>query len=97
MEMLPGMYESRKFCQRGSNSDNVVFLVDERKEDPNTTKIMPSWMPFIECWFGSFVIVHGILTSIIDKDSYSFVIFHGVGVKTYHLDRRMCCIYLNAL
>ena len=31
------MRESRKFCQRGSNSDNIVFLIDEGREDPNTT------------------------------------------------------------
>ena len=37
---MPG---SRKFGQRGSNFDNVLFfLVDERKEDPNTTKSGPS-------------------------------------------------------
>ena len=29
---------SRKFCQRGSNSDNVCFLVDEGRGIPNTTK-----------------------------------------------------------
>ena len=28
------MRRSRKFCQRGSN---FFFLVDERREDPNTT------------------------------------------------------------
>ena len=31
----------RKFCQRGSNSDNV-FLVDERRMDPNTNNSGPS-------------------------------------------------------
>ena len=39
------MRGSRKFFQRGSNSDNVfffVFLVAEGKEDPNTTKSGPS-------------------------------------------------------
>ena len=30
------MRGSRKFCQRGSNFDNV-FLVDEGREDPNAT------------------------------------------------------------
>ena len=25
---------SGKFCQRGSNFDNVLFLVDEGREDP---------------------------------------------------------------
>ena len=34
------MLGSRKFCQKGSNFDNV-FLVEER-EDPNTTIIGPS-------------------------------------------------------
>ena len=32
------MRGSRKLWQRGSNSDNVFFLVDEELEDPNTTK-----------------------------------------------------------
>ena len=38
------MRGSRKFFQRGSNSDNVFFrfLVAEGKEDPNTTKSGPS-------------------------------------------------------
>ena len=37
------MREFRKFCQRGSNYDNVFFfvfffgLVDKGREDPNTT------------------------------------------------------------
>ena len=31
---------SRKYCQRGSNSDFGIFLADERREDQNTTK---SW------------------------------------------------------
>ena len=34
------MRGSRKFCQRGSNFDNV--LVDEGKEDPSTTINGPS-------------------------------------------------------
>ena len=38
------MRGSREFCQRGSNFDNVYyFLVDEGREDPNTTKSGPSW------------------------------------------------------
>ena len=28
---------SRKFCQRGSDFDNVFFSVDEGRDDPNTT------------------------------------------------------------
>ena len=40
------MRGSRKFCQRGSNFDNVfcfvVFLVDEEREDPSTTISGPS-------------------------------------------------------
>ena len=34
------MHGSRKFCQRGSNSDNniVFFLVDKGGEHPNTLK-----------------------------------------------------------
>ena len=31
-----------EFCQRESNFDNV-FLVDEERDDPNTTKSWPSW------------------------------------------------------
>ena len=42
------MRRSRKFCQRGSNFDNVFFfycfffLVDEVREDPNITISRPS-------------------------------------------------------
>ena len=43
MQHMPG---SRKFCQRGSNFDNVFFLfvfqVDDGEEDPNTTINRPS-------------------------------------------------------
>ena len=42
--MVNNMCGSRKFCQRGgggSNFDNV-FLVDEGREDPNTTISGPS-------------------------------------------------------
>ena len=40
------MCRSRKFSQRGSNSD-IVFLVDEgRREDPNTTTISGPSMAF---------------------------------------------------
>ena len=36
------MFGSRKFCQRGSNSDNVFFfLVDQGREDQNITKSGP--------------------------------------------------------
>ena len=34
------MRGSRKFCQRGSNFE-AFFLVDEGREDPNTTKSGP--------------------------------------------------------
>ena len=42
------MRGSRKFCQRGSNFENVFFLfcfsflVDKGREDPNTTISVPS-------------------------------------------------------
>ena len=35
------MRGSRKYCQRGSNSNNF-FLVDEGREDPNSAKSGPS-------------------------------------------------------
>ena len=31
----------KSFCQRGSKFDNVLFLVDEGIEDPNTTINVP--------------------------------------------------------
>ena len=43
--------KAKKFCQRGSNSDNfvlffrcflLVFLVDEGRKDPNNAKSGPS-------------------------------------------------------
>ena len=36
------MRGSRKFRQRGTKFDNVLFLVDEGMEVPNTTKGGPS-------------------------------------------------------
>ena len=32
------MHGSRQFCQSGYNSTWTVFLADDRKEDPNSTK-----------------------------------------------------------
>ena len=74
------MRGSRKFCQRGSNFDNVFFflsLVDERKRDPNTTisgaakhhlnGVSLACHVGIEYWFGSFVIFQGIRTTIAKK------------------------------
>ena len=31
------LHGSREFCQRGSDFDNVFFLVDEERDDSNTT------------------------------------------------------------
>ena len=36
------MRGSRKFCQRGSNFDNVFLKVDEGREDPSPTLSGPS-------------------------------------------------------
>ena len=36
------MRGSRKFCQRGSNFDNVFFQFDEGRKDTNTTISGPS-------------------------------------------------------
>ena len=36
------MRGSRKFCQRGSNIDNLFFLFDEGRNDKNTTISGPS-------------------------------------------------------
>ena len=38
---IPVMRGSRNFCQRGSDFDNIL-LVDERRDDQNTTKSGPS-------------------------------------------------------
>ena len=88
------MWGSRKYCQRGSNSD--IFLVDAGREDQNTTKSGPSsscQRSAIEMAFhwhaddgptlnadlvGSFVILCGIRTRIAKKP-YIFVIFSGGG------------------
>ena len=69
-----------------------AFLVDEGRENPNTTKaghhrpisetpfngvsLAGLWWPNIECWLGSFVIFHRIRTSF-SKKPYIFVNFHG--------------------
>ena len=44
----------------------------------NAISIAGRWWPNIKCWFGSFVIFHGIQTSIAKKP-FIFVIFQGVG------------------
>ena len=80
------MRGSRKFCQRGSNFGaffSLFCLVDEGREDPNTTISWPlsarqrdpcqRW-PKVEYWLCSFVIFQGIRTSIA-KTRYIFVIF----------------------
>ena len=75
------MRGSRKFCQRGSNSNND-FLLDERREDPNTTiadhRRPADDGPSLNASFGSFVIFQGIRTGI-SKKPYRFVIFRGGG------------------
>ena len=87
------MRGSRKFCQRGSNFANVV-LVDEGREDSNTTFSRPSsarqrtplngvplayrWWPNIECWLGSFVIFRG-SGPVFLRNPIFFVIFSGGG------------------
>ena len=80
------MRGSRKLCQRGSNSNNVFFVFDEGKEDPNITTSRPSsafkWcfaggpmMAQHKCWLCDF---QGIQTSIAKKP-YIFVIFQVEG------------------
>ena len=93
--LTSAMRGSRKFCKRGSNSDNAFF--DEGREDPNSAKRGPSsrhlngvWLagrrwPNIVCWLGSFVIFQGIWTSIA-KNSY-FCDFSGEG--------GVCCCILE--
>ena len=72
----------------GSNFDNV-FLVDDGKEDPNTTKAghhwpasetplnwrFADWWPNMECWLGtcSFVILRG--TGLVCLETLFLVIF----------------------
>ena len=55
----------------GSNFDNVFFLVNERRRDPNTTicgvSLACRWWPNIECWLGSIVLFQGIRPSIAIK------------------------------
>ena len=45
---FPSIHQSHdrihKFCQMGPNFDNVLFLVDDGREDPNTTLRGPSPM-----------------------------------------------------
>ena len=67
------MRGSRKFFQRGSNFDYVFFfLVDDGREDPNTTISGPSSNAgLVVLWFysGSGPVLLG---------NYIFVIFQGV-------------------
>ena len=76
------------FCQRGSNSDNVFFYLNNIKNSAHQCQIAlkaghhrptsetPFKWPIIECWLGSFVIFQGILTSIAKKH-YIFCDFSG--------------------
>ena len=74
--------DQESFVNGGSTLTFFFFLVDEGKEHLNTTESGAIFgppvkrTPFynIECWLGSFVIFHGIRTSI-NKETYSFVIF----------------------
>ena len=82
------MRGSTKFCQRGSNSYNVLAIRGERIQIPLKTGhlVLASKTPFkwrftggpivanIECWLSSFVIFQGIPTSIAKKP-YIFAIF----------------------
>ena len=88
------MRGSRKFCQRGSNSDNVYFFLmrEERikialkeghhrpagERHLNGVSLAGRRWPNIECWLGSFVISQGIWSSIAKK-AFIFVIFSGAG------------------
>ena len=86
------MRRSRKFCQRGSNSDRVFLTRRNRiqitlklghhrpagKRHLNGILLACPWWLNIECWLGSFVIFKGIRTSIA-KRPYIFVIFQGGG------------------
>ena len=88
-----GSYTDPESFVRGVPTLTFLFLlVDEGREDPNTTQIGPSlahqrsladqWWPNIVCWLDIFVIFHEIWTSI-DKEPCSFVIFQwGGGVWT---------------
>ena len=68
------MCRSRKFCQRGSNTDSFVFvfLVDRMERIEMPLKVGHHWpasetplkwqfagMPIMECWLGRFVIFRG--------------------------------------
>ena len=46
------MRRSRKFCQRGSNSGNVVYFLEGGREDPNTIKSGTIGLPVKRCLNG---------------------------------------------
>ena len=84
------MRGSRKFCQRGSSSDNV-FMRGEMiqialtachhrpvsKRHLNGVSLAGRWWPYIEFWLGSFVIFQGIRTSIAIKNPIFLRVFSG--------------------
>ena len=96
------MRRSRKIFQRGFNFDYDLkkkILVDEGREDPNTTISGPSsagqWNANIECWLGSFVVLQGIRASIAKKP-YIFVIFQGEGQEPLSpLWIRTCIVFFS--
>ena len=90
------MRGSRKFCQRGSNFDDV-FVLDEAREDPNTTIVgaiigppaKPMMAQYIDCWLGGFVIFRGSETVLL-RDPIFFSFSRGGGPNhLFPLDPRM--------
>ena len=97
------MRGSRKFFQRGSNFDNVFLRLmrGEMIQIPLCaghhrpgSETPFKWWPNIECWFGNFVVLQTIRTSIGKK----LYFFKGGGVWTpyppsgsAHAGLRLCC------
>ena len=83
------MRGSRKFCQRGSNFDNVflswwgergskyhhkqTIIGPPAKRHLNGVSLACPWWPNIECWLGSLVIFQGIRTSIARKPYFVII------------------------
>ena len=89
------MHGSRKFSQRGSNFDNIVFFcfvfLDERREDPSSTKSGPSSdcqrnaILLVGRWWPNIecwpgsFVIFQRIQTSIAKKPYIFLIFQGGG------------------
>ena len=99
--------DPESFFRGGPTLTTFFVLVDDGREDPNTTIRLKGCFtggPMIKCWLGSFVALQGIRTSIAKKPNL-FVIFQGgpdplsplLGPPMAYTQAYQCLCYLHLL